>query len=122
MLLRIVVVGIGGFIGANLRYGMSLWLSSHTFSWPTFVANMMGCFGLAFFATLVNDKLEVSESTRLFISTGFFGALTTFSTFNMEALNLFNQGKSTSALFYLAVSVGLGLLMGAGGIFVAQRL
>lgn len=122
MLLRVVVVGLGGFIGANLRYGLSLWLSAHTFSWPTFIANMIGCFGLAFFATLINNKFEISESVRLFISTGFFGALTTFSTLNMEALSLFNQGKSGSALFYLAVSIGLGLMMGAGGIFVAQRL
>ncbi len=122
MLAKLLIVGLGGFVGANLRYGFNLWIESAHFPLATFVINVVGCFGLALFATLIQEKIEVTEHTRLLISTGFFGAFTTFSTFNLEALNLISDGKSPTAFFYLAVSIGIGLLAGAFGIFIGERI
>ena len=122
MLLKLVVVGLGGFIGANLRYIIGLWVESKHFPLATFLINMVGCFGLALFATLIEERLKVSEYTRLLISTGFFGAFTTFSTFNLETLTLILDGKSPTALFYVGASVVVGLAAGLVGIFLASRL
>src|SRR5574341_1858565 len=93
MWLKIITIGIGGFIGANARYWMSYGIGSHQFPWATLMVNLIGCFGLAVFSTFVLERITLSEQHRLLIATGFFGAFTTFSTLNMEALNLVLDGK-----------------------------
>jgi CrcB protein len=117
---KIVVVGLGGFVGANLRYWTAVWIGGRTFPLATFAVNVIGAFGLAFFATWAVERVPLSEAMRLLIATGFFGALTTFSTFSVEALNLMRDGKWTVALVYLASSVVLGLLGAAAGMSLAR--
>ena len=120
MLTKILVVGMGGFVGANARYWAGIWIGAHSFPWATFIINIAGCFGLAVFSTLVLDRGLFSDGTRLLVATGFFGAFTTFSTFNLEAYNLFVGGKSALAIFYLAASVGTGLIAGFVGVGLAR--
>ncbi len=122
---KILAVGIGGFVGANLRYWLGSWVI-HTldtaFPWGTFVVNIIGCFGLAIFATLVTERITVSEATRLMVATGFFGALTTFSTFSLETLNLITAERWLLGLTNVTVSVGLGLLATIAGVGLARAL
>lgn len=115
-----MAVGLGGFIGANVRYWLSVTVSQSPFPWATFVVNAAGCFGLALVLTLVDHRITLDEQTRLLISTGFFGALTTFSTFSYESLQLFNRGETLLAFLYLAGSLGLGLALGAAGIALGR--
>ena len=121
---KILIIGVGGFIGANLRYWVSIEALRilDTFPLGTMVVNVIGCFGLAFFAGLIQSKLNVSDEVRLLIATGFFGALTTFSTFSLEAFNLFIDGRQQTAAFYLISSVVLGLVGVLLGVGLANSL
>lgn len=117
---KILVVGIGGFLGANLRYWVSIGALRFTGAFPvgTMIVNVVGCFGLALLAGLIQSRFNVSDELRLLISTGFFGALTTFSTFSLEAFDLFIDGRQLTAAVYLAGSVVFGLV----GIFLGTGL
>ena len=90
-IMKILLVMAGGSIGALSRYGVSLvaaQLLGTKFPWGTLIVNLSGCFliGLAF--TLAERGLSImNPSIRLFFITGFFGALTTFSTFGLETVN-----------------------------------
>lgn len=120
-MLKIIVIGLGGFLGANLRFWVGAWAVEKYgdgFPWGTLVVNLLGCFGLALFVSLVESRIAVPESTRLLIATGFFGALTTFSTFSVESFNLYNSGQVTTAALYLVTSLALGLL----GVFLGTSV
>lgn len=103
----------GGALGAMSRF----WLSHHAyqllgknFAWGTLVVNVLGSFIMGFMAVWLIDKLAASPEWRLFIMTGFLGALTTFSTFSFETLQYFQTGEPAKALINIAASVLLCLL------------
>lgn len=77
----------------------------------TFLVNIIGCFllGLVFGLTL-NRFENISEPLKLFITVGFLGGLTTFSTFNLEIFEFLRAGKTTEAFLYMFLSCALGLL------------
>lgn len=120
MLLKMLAVGVGGFIGANLRFLLNVLLPAGLFPWATFVANMVGCFGLALIIGLLENQLRVAEPLRLLITTGFFGALTTFSTFSYEAWRFYDSGATITANIYLILSIVLGLALSAAGHWLGQ--
>lgn len=115
---QIMVVGLGGFVGANLRYWIGVGVGQRAFPVGTLFINVVGCFGLACFSTLMMKSQR--EDLRLLVAPGFFGAFTTFSTFSYEALMLTQQGRMGAAAAYLSLSLGLGLLAGALGIAAAR--
>lgn len=121
----VLFIGVGGFIGANLRYLLQLWAAGRwgpDFPYGTLLANLVGSFVLGFFLTLISERLVVSPTTRLFIATGVLGGFTTFSSFTVEALNLVQDGRWLSGGFYLLGNVGLGLLAAFLGIVLARAL
>lgn len=121
----VLFIGVGGFIGANLRYLLQLWAAGRwgpDFPYGTLLANLVGSFVLGFFLTLISERLVVSPTTRLFIATGVLGGFTTFSSFTIEALNLVQDGRWLSGGFYLLGNVGLGLLAAFLGIVLARAL
>lgn len=113
-------VGVGGFIGANSRYWLGYWIGSQGFPVATLAINLLGCLGLAFFATYISEKRAVAEWVRHLIAPGFFGAFTTFSTFNLEAMTLLRDGKNGLALLYILLSVLGGLIAGGIGMGLAR--
>ncbi len=116
MVTKIVLVLIGGSIGALTRYGTSLLavrLFGTAFPWGTLIVNLVGCFliGLAF--SLAERTPLMGPSARLFFVTGFLGALTTFSTYAQETVNSFRAGTHlvTTANILLNNVAGLALVM-----------
>lgn len=105
-------IGIGGFLGAILRYVLKNWHVLHLsnkYYFNTVIINIIGCFILAFFLRLAFDIWDVAPDFRLGISTGFIGAFTTFSTLCREMTGLLFSGDVFFAFLYLLFSIGAGL-------------
>jgi CrcB protein len=125
MLRNLLVIGIGGFIGANARYLLGSWvshLSGAHFPVGTLVVNVVGCFGLGLFVTTITERVDVSDTTRLMIATGFFGAFTTFSTFSQEIFGLLAGGRWLAGSANIAASLLIGLLATVLGVALARAL
>lgn len=124
-LTKLLVVGMGGFIGANARYLVGGWVAQRwgaAFPYGTFVINVTGCFILGLFATLAL-RFAWSEYWRLLIAIGFVGAYTTFSTFEYETLRLIADGNRwRPALLNVMGSVTLGFAAAYLGVIAARLM
>lgn len=110
-LLDIVMVGIGGFLGAVIRYGTARKLNlSVSIPRGTLAVNLIGALLIGFVF-----GLELSRGWTLLLASGFAGALTTFSTLNKELIELWKNGEKKNAVCYLVLTYGGGLLLAALG-------
>jgi CrcB protein len=123
-LMPYLLVGLGGFIGANTRFVVARLvggLFETKFPLGTFVINISGSFLLGVLGTLVAQKvMPNSESMRLALGVGFLGAFTTFSTFEFETHALFDDGSWLTATTNMFASLFVGLLAVRAGIVVAK--
>ncbi len=123
-LMPYLLVGVGGFIGANTRFVVARLvggLFETRFPLGTFVINISGSFLLGVLGTLVAQKvMPNSESMRLALGVGFLGAFTTFSTFEFETHALFDDGSWLTATTNIFASLFVGLLAVRAGIVVAK--
>lgn len=118
MLLNLVLVAAGGALGAVLRFviaNLIEQLSSpnvHTFPFGTLTVNLIGCLLIGIGATyMMGPQAVLREPFRLLVIVGLLGGFTTFSTFGLESVELFNEEKWTwLAVYVLASNVG-GLLL-----------
>ena len=118
--MTLLIIGIGGALGAISRYVASGWVQNMTgseFPWGTMAVNVSGSLALGF--VLVWLQANVSVELRQFVALGFLGSLTTFSTFSYEAVALVRDGELWRAGGYLAGSVMLGVLALAVGMSLA---
>lgn len=118
-------IGLGGLLGANARYILQQWAASRwgaDFPYGTLLANVSGSFVLAFFMTMATGRLPVSPELRLFVSVGFLGGFTTFSSFSLETLRLMEQGGWWPASLNFLGNTILGLAAALLGIFLARLL
>jgi len=118
--MNILVVGAGGAIGAVFRYllGQVLPKLGSGFPLGTFAVNLIGCFAIGLNAGAAGRYSGLDPRLVLFLQTGICGGFTTFSTFSLEILSLFEEGKFTIGLFYIVLSVVLGVL----ALFAAKNL
>lgn len=121
-LLTCLVIGSGGFVGANTRYFIGRWAVQKwgtSFPFGTLIINVSGCFILGLFAVMA-ARLAWNEQWRLFIAVGFLGAFTTFSTFEYETFDLTRQGEMIRAGLNICGSVIIGFIAVALGASLAQ--
>ena len=120
-MMRLIYVGLGGFIGAILRYLVSGWAqdisNSIFFPFGTLTVNVLGCFFLGFLTQLFENHVIASPEIRLLLLVGLLGSFTTFSTFNNETLNLIQEQKLFLAMTNISVQLILGLSAGFLGRF-----
>ena len=116
----IVLVGVGGFIGAVLRYLMSGLVQnltqSVTFPHGTFVVNITGCFLMGVFSHLVESQAGMTAEMRLLLMVGFLGSFTTYSTFSHETLNLLQDHGLPLAL----INIGTHLILGISAVLLGR--
>ena len=98
-------VALGGAVGAMGRYAISLMPVKMEFPILTLITNIIGAILIGFIVGVVSGKEGVSENTVLFWKTGICGGFTTFSTFSLEAVTLFENKAYVAGGIYVALSV-----------------
>jgi CrcB protein len=121
--LRTASILVGGAVGALARAGVGRAFPAHPGEWPwaTFAVNIGGAALLAWLTTRLTEVIAPTRYWRLLLGTGFCGALTTFSTFQVETIRLARDGHEGLATAYAAVSMALGLGVAAGLTVLARR-
>jgi len=111
--LLILLVGIGGFFGAVMRYLVSGWvqdiLSNPSFPYGTLTVNVTGCLLIGLLAGLSENRNLLGPETRALVLIGVLGGFTTFSAFSYESLELLRAGESMAAFSNVGLQVCLGL-------------
>ncbi len=106
----ILLVGLGGMIGAVSRYGLTRWIPTDRFPWAIFVANLIGCLLIGAALAWSERNEWFTDTVRLLFVTGFLGSLTTFSTFGVDTFQMLRDGHVPLAIAYTLASVALGLV------------
>ena len=123
-LIQVIVIAIGGAIGALLRYWMSIWVYSFAgqgFPYGTLAVNVSGSLLIGFLYILI-ERMGLGIEWRAALLIGLIGAFTTFSSFSLETLNLFEQGEQLKAAMNIVLSVVLCLFATWLGILAARQL
>jgi fluoride exporter len=121
--LRAVAILAGGAVGALARAGLSEAFSADAGDWPwgTFVANQLGALLLAWLATELTEVVVPTRFWRPLLGTGLCGALTTFSAFQVETIQLARHDRPGVAALYATVSIAVGMVCAVAGTVYARR-
>jgi CrcB protein len=121
---ELAAIFAGGVIGSLARAGLGEALPHGPGEWPwaTFVVNVFGAFLLGYFVTRLQERLPLSAYRRPFLGTGLCGALTTFSTMQVELLRMLDRGDVGLAAGYAAASVVAGFAAVAGATAMTRRV
>ena len=110
---NLLIIGLGGFFGAVLRYLVSGavqdWFRNVHFPYGTLVVNIIGCLLIGLFTTVAESRGLFSAQVRSFIFIGLLGAFTTFSTFSNDTLGLIRGSANTMALMNVTMHLVFGL-------------
>jgi CrcB protein len=121
----ILLVGLGGILGANARYFVSLWAARRIgtdFPYGTLIVNVSGSIVLGFVLAFVTGTFATDAAMRYLIATGFLGSYTTFSTFVFESLALVRQGDRRLAAINVFGSAVLGFAGSFAGVLLGLFL
>ncbi len=121
MLKLIFIVGTGSFIGGVLRFLTSRFIQNTVFSafpFGTFIVNILGCFLIGLFYGLSEHGNAINPEWRIFLTVGFCGGFTTFSTFANENLALLRDGD----FFYFALYAGLSVFLGLSATYLGNLI
>ena len=110
----VIIVGIFAIIGALLRDGvgiLTLQFWNGIFPVATLIVNLVGCFILGWSTSYIKELDNVHTYIKTGVGTGLIGSFTTFSTFSVETIRLFESGQIHIAALYLVISYIGGLWM-----------
>ena len=124
--MNLLAVCAGGALGSGSRFLVGLASSKLTlfgkdFPHGTWFVNMLGCFLITTIVGVANAT-AMPENLRLFLTTGFLGGLTTYSTFDYETTRFFQEGATALGVVYLTATVVGCFLAGLLGIWAGARL
>ena len=121
--LRVASILAGGAAGALLRALVARAVPTEHGAWPwaTFAVNVAGALILAWLTTRLGEMVAPTRYWRFLLGTGFCGALTTFSTFQVETIRLAKDGYPGTALAYAAASLAAGMAVAVAASVVARR-
>ena len=116
----LLLVGLGGFIGAILRYVLGGWIQNSFVNFPvgTLVINTTGSFFLGLIMYLSEYRGFFDDKTRIFLTIGILGAFTTLSTFGYESFRLLDDSK----LFLMAINVVATVLFSMLAVYLGKIL
>lgn len=118
---EILLVFLGGSIGAALRYLISLFYNQSC--WGTLIINVVGCLFIGFVSYIaIKNENIITPNLKLFLTTGLAGGFTTFSTFSYECFNLVKNGQISTAAIYVFLTYLLGLSAVFVGFILAKFL
>ena len=120
-----LLIALGGALGSVARFASVTYLTplfNYKFPVGTFIVNIVGSFLIGVAYVLFVETANVSPMYRMFFITGVLGGFTTFSSFSLEMLQLWQQGYLLNAMLYAIGSVVLGLLMAFVGMALTQKI
>ena len=123
---NLLFVGVGGFVGALLRYLVSGYIQNLSqrvdFPYGTLAVNVTGCFLIGALSQLVELQWDITAEIRLMLMVGLLGSFTTYSTFGNETLTLFQDQRLFLALMNIGTHLFFGLLAVLLGQFAVTTL
>ena len=136
--IEIIAVLIGGFIGCNFRYFLSVWIHPQFLSYQNmhdffkfpfaiFVINILGSFLIGFLQILLLEIKKREHKVSMYfweplILVGLLGGFTTVSSFILDSINLFNAGFYMVALFNILVSIISGFIFCLFGVYLGEKV
>jgi CrcB protein len=125
MLTRFLLVCLAGAFGTGTRYLVGIGAAKAfgtTFPWGTLIVNVLGCFLIAAIVHVSLVTTHFSEGTRIVLTTGFMGGLTTYSSFNQETTLFVRQGAYRIALANASITLVLCFVAGLAGFAAARAM
>lgn len=118
-----LLVGAGGFVGANARYWVNALVARHlsaSLPWGTLAVNVTGSFVLGAFLGWTTERVLADPAYRFLVAIGFCGAYTTFSSYAFETIRLWEQGHVWAAAGNLFINNVLALAAALLGVALAR--
>lgn len=118
-----LIVFVGAGIGGAIRHGVNVAFRAlgSGFPYGTLLINVVGSLAMGLLAGLFALKFDPGQSWRLFLTTGILGGFTTFSTFSLEAVVLYERGELVSMAAYVIASVMLSIGGLFAGLFIVRQ-
>lgn len=120
----LLFIALGGATGAVSRYLLANWVHQlWEGRWPvgTLLVNMVGSFAIGVIFVLI-ERQVIHQDWRGVLMVGFLGAFTTFSTFSLETISMFESGHTAHALGYMAASTVMCVVMAGLSITLTRAL
>jgi CrcB protein len=119
---KLLLAGVGGFLGSVLRYSVSGFVQglsrSIDFPYGTLAVNLLGCLAIGFLSQLAEARGIFTAETRTLVFIGVLGGFTTFSAFGNETINLWREGEGLLA----ATNVAAHLVLCLGAVWFSRTL
>lgn len=116
----VLAIAAGGAVGAVLRHFLTRVISTvpGEFPWGVMTCNILGSFIMGALVAYFAHVFDPPQAVKVFLTTGLLGAFTTFSTFSLESVMLYQRGDYYMGLFYVAGSVALSIV----ALFAGQHI
>ena len=126
MLKTLLCIAAGSGLGGVARYLVGRWVQSLSgaalFPWGPFAVNVAGCFIIGLIYGAIDRGTNIPQDVKIFLTVGFCGGFTTFSTFIHENYMLFDSSEFPALALYAGASFTVGLLLAYAGHWIARSI